>query len=140
MRIFMRLLVIVLVLGVGTYLLRGNWNGFPWADGPRPGSAVTGDVGLQKARERGAELGEKAAVATQNVKETVHDAAITTKIRAKLALDDTVKARAVDVSTNGSTVTLRGTIGGRMERDRVVALARETAGVTVVVDRIAIDR
>lgn len=61
-------------------------------------------------------------------------------IKAKMALDDSVKARAIDVTTTGSTVTLTGTVRSASERDRAVALARETAGVTAVVDRLEIGR
>lgn len=57
-----------------------------------------------------------------------------------MALDDSVKARAIDVTTTGSTVTLTGTVRSASERDRAVALARETAGVTAVVDRLEIGR
>ena len=54
------------------------------------------------------ELGEKAAEATARVQETMSEAAITAKIKAKMALDDSVKARSIDISTTGSTVTLQG--------------------------------
>jgi len=55
-----------------------------------------------------------------------------------MALDDLVKARKVDVTTNGTTVTLEGHVGSMAEHDRAVALARETSGVTSVVDRLTI--
>jgi hyperosmotically inducible protein len=93
---------------------------------------------VDKARERGAELGEKAAVAAEKVKDTAREAAITTKIKAKMALDDSIKARSIDVSTDGSTVTLGGTVGSVAEHDRALALARETAGVTQVIDRLKV--
>jgi hyperosmotically inducible protein len=92
---------------------------------------------VDKARERGAELGEKAAVAGEKIKDAAHDATITSKIKAKMALDDTVKARAIDVSTDGSTVTVSGTVRSRVEHDRALALARETAGVTTVIDHLS---
>ncbi|MBI4486994.1 MAG: BON domain-containing protein [Acidobacteria bacterium] len=77
-------------------------------------------------------------MASQQVKEESHDAAITTKIKAKMALDDLVKARSIHVTTEGSTVTLTGSVGSAAEHDRAVALARETAGVANVVDRLVI--
>ena len=55
-----------------------------------------------------------------------------------MALDDLVKARRIDVSTDGSTVTVSGTVGSRAEHDRAVALARETAGVTTVIDHLSL--
>ena len=57
-----------------------------------------------------------------------------------MVLDDSVKARAIDVTTNGSIVTLSGAVQTKAEHDRAVALARETAGVTKVVDRLQIAR
>ena len=62
---------------------------------------TSGGIDIQKAREQGAELGEKAAAATAKVEQTVEEAAITTKIKAKMALDDSVKARAIDVTKFG---------------------------------------
>lgn len=142
MRTLVRLLLVVIVVAVGAFVLFG-WTLPSWRGGvPLPVTSVgpTGPVDTQKARERGAELGEKAAIATQKVKDTAHDATITTKIKAKMALDDSVKGRAIDVSTDGSTVTLSGTVGSRAEHDRAVALARETAGVATVIDRLVVGR
>ncbi len=67
------------------------------------------------------------------------EAALTTKIKAKMALDDSVKARAIDVSTEGSVVTVSGLVRSAPEHDRVIALARETNGVTRVVDHLQMD-
>jgi osmotically-inducible protein OsmY len=47
-----------------------------------------------------------------------------------------VKAAAIDVDTNGTVVTLSGTVRSEHERMRAVLLARETDGVTDVVDRL----
>ena len=51
-----------------------------------------------------------------------------------MALDDAVKARAINVTTRGTTVTLSGTVESKAEHDRAMALARETDGVTQVID------
>ena len=66
------------------------------------------------------------------------EAALTTKIKAKMALDDTLKSRAIDVSTEGSTVTVSGTVPSAAAHARAVALARETNGVSVVVDHLQV--
>ena len=55
-----------------------------------------------------------------------------------MALDDTVKALDVDVDTSGSTVTVTGMVDSAAQRERVLQLARETAGVTTVVDRLRV--
>jgi hyperosmotically inducible protein len=136
------LLVLVLLAIVGMFVF-GFWSGTAWRGRPAepsPTVGTTGTINTQKARERGAELGEKAAVATAKVQDAIGEAEVTTKIKAKMALDDLVKARAIDVTTNGTTVTLSGTVGSRDEHDRAVALARETAGVTRVVDNLRISR
>jgi hyperosmotically inducible periplasmic protein len=141
MRNFIRaMLVLVLVAVVGVFvfgLMTGTgWRG-PAVASPAP---VGGTVDIQKARERGAEMGEKVAVATAGVQSALSEAEVTARIKAKMALDEAVKARAIDVTTNGTTVTLTGTVGTRAERDRALALARETAGVTQVVDGLRIAR
>jgi osmotically-inducible protein OsmY len=56
-----------------------------------------------------------------------------------MVLDDNIKARAIDVTTDGSTVTLSGTLQTVDEHDRAIRLARETAGVTHVVDHLRIE-
>jgi len=55
-----------------------------------------------------------------------------------MTLDDSIKARSIDVSTDGSTVTLDGTVGSVAEHDRALALTRETDGVTRVIDRLKV--
>jgi hyperosmotically inducible periplasmic protein len=131
----MRKLLIGVFLVVALYVAWGSLRGVP---APTSAVGTTGAIDTQKARERGAELGEKAAVAGEKVKTAAGEAATTTKIKAKMALDEIVKARAIDVSTNGSTVTVSGTVRSRTEHDRALLLARETAGVTSVVDRLSV--
>ena len=89
--------------------------------------------------ERAAELGERAAAASAKAGEVVHDASITSKIVAKMALDDLVKARTIDVTTDGPIVTLTGRVHSNDEHDRALRLARETDGVTQVVDRLKVE-
>ena len=135
----MRTLLIATLLIVAVFVIWAYPTGVPRFWEPRPPAAEVGTSGtVDKARERGAERGEKAAVAGEKIRDAAHDAAITSKIKAKMALDDTVKARAIDVSTDGSTVTVSGTVRSRAEHDRAVALARETAGVTAVVDHLSL--
>jgi osmotically-inducible protein OsmY len=141
MRALLRAFLVILVIVAAAFLMLGYWTGsrVQHANSETAQPAVgTSGVDVQRARERGAAIGERAAVASQKVESAVGDAALTTKIKAKMALDDRVKARAIDVTTDGSTVTLSGTVGSSGERDRAVALARETAGVTQVVDRLVV--
>jgi osmotically-inducible protein OsmY len=98
-----------------------------------PDRAQTAET-VARAREGAAEIGEKAGVAASTVGATLEEAALTTKIKAKMALDDVVKARSIDVTTRGTTVTLSGVVESKAEHDRAMALARETEGVTDVID------
>jgi osmotically-inducible protein OsmY len=136
------LLMCVLLVVVGVVAFN-YWNGAPLLSDPRtarPGTVGTsGTVDVNAARERGAEVGEKVAVAAAKVRDEAQEAALTSKIKAKMVLDDTIKARAIDVTTEGTTVTMSGTVRSVAERDRAVQLARETAGVTQVVDRLKIE-
>jgi hyperosmotically inducible protein len=135
----MRTLLIATLLIVAVFVIWAYPTGVPRFWESRPPATEVGTSGsVDKARERGAELGEKAAVAGEKLKDAAHDAAITSKIKAKMALDDSVKARAIDVSTDGSTITVSGTVRSRAEHDRAIALARETAGVTSVIDHLSL--
>jgi len=137
MRSFLRLaLIIVLVLGLGLFLT-GYW-GARARSTVQPAPVGTGGTSAERARERAAELGEKAADAAAKVQEGVSEAGITAKIKAKMALDDSVKARSINVTTSGTVVTVSGTVESVREHDRAIALARETDGVTHVVDQLRV--
>ena len=56
-----------------------------------------------------------------------------------MALDDLVQARTIDVDTQNGNVTLTGRVRTKPERERALLLARETAGVRNVVDRLVVD-
>jgi hyperosmotically inducible protein len=145
MSILRFLLVVIAVVIVGAFALGylgGQRMAFSWPGSSAPTAqqrveprADTSET-VARARERGAEIGERAAEATTKVQESVNEAAVSTKIKAKMALDDSVKASAINVSTRGTTVTLSGTVASQAERERALALARETNGVTSVVDAL----
>ena len=88
----------------------------------------------------GERVGEKTAEAAGFASAVLTDSALTAKIKSKMALDDTVHARAIDVSTTGHVVTVSGVVGSQAEHDRIVQLAGETAGVTRVIDHLAFAR
>ena len=142
MRQVIRVLLVLALIAVVGMIAFSMWPGSTSPDSARTTAPVgtAGTIDTQKARERGAEIGEKAAVAATKVQQAIGEAELTTKIKAKMALDDLVRARAIDVTTNDSTVTLTGTVGSQAEHDRAVALARETNGVTRVVDALRISR
>ena len=134
--VVLSLLVVLVAFIAFTYLSGTTWTPFPRSERP----AAIGTAGsVEKAKERGAEMGEKVAIAAAKVKEEAGEAALTSKIKAKMVLDDNIKARAIDVTTDGSTVTISGTVQSVAEHDRAVRLARETSGVTHVVDHLRVE-
>jgi hyperosmotically inducible protein len=136
--VILRLFVIVLVIVAAGFLVLGYLGGSAWSRASDNARVETSDSAtddtVARARERGAEIGEKAAAATAKAEESLNEAALTAKIKAKMALDDSVKARAINVTTHGTTVTLSGTVASTAERQRALSLARETDGVTQVID------
>jgi osmotically-inducible protein OsmY len=132
------ILVLVVVVAAAFYLF-GYWTGGSFQSAPAAEPDRTSrTVDVQAAREKGAEIGEKAAKAAVLVGESIEEGGLTAKIKAKMILDDLVKARAINVSTNGSTVTVSGTVHSQEERDRAIQLARETDGVTRVIDQLSL--
>ena len=138
-RALLRLVILLVVLVGGGAFLLGYWGG-----GVRntnaPGSVGTTGVNTEKAREVGAQVAEKTAVAAHQAKRALNEGAITAKIKAKMALDDTVKALDIDVDTVGTTVTVSGVVKSESQRQRALALARETEGVKQVVDQLRLNR
>jgi hyperosmotically inducible protein len=136
-RSLIRLMLVLLVVVAGAFFLFGYWSSGSFRAAP----AVTENktppqIDTTKARAAGAEIGERAAVAATRVSQSLEEGSLTAKIKAKMVLDDLVKARSISVSTDGTTVTLTGTVHSQAERDRALSLARETDGVTRVIDRL----
>ena len=136
------ILIVVIVVGVAAFFV-----GYRWADNDvdpvidRPvGTTGARDTSIDasRAREAGAEIGEKVAVGVNEAQRAAANGAVTAKIKSKMALDDGVDAAAIDVDTSGTVVTLSGRVSSEAERERAVRLARETEGVTSVVDRLVI--
>jgi hyperosmotically inducible protein len=135
-----RLLLVLLVLALAGALTYKYWTGNGWTLTLSTTSAhsIDGD----KAREKGAEITRKVAettrVAAEWTGEVVSEAAVTAKIKSKMALDDHVKARHINVDTNGTVVKLTGIVQSEEERQQAVRLARETKGITQVVNKLQV--
>jgi hyperosmotically inducible protein len=67
------------------------------------------------------------------------DSAITTRIKTRYAEDSVVSVFNIGVRTYEGTVTLSGTVGSILARDRAVSLARQTDGVRGVNNQIVIE-
>jgi hypothetical protein len=134
-------LVLVVLVAAGAFFL-GYWGSNRLHPGARPADTVgtTGKVDTDRAREAGAKVGEKTAEAANKAEAILAEGALTAKIKSKMALDDSVQSRSIDVTTTGHVVTLTGRVRSEAERTRALQLARETAGVTDVVDRMVVGR
>lgn len=76
------------------------------------------------------------AIASVACSET--DAGVTTKVKAKFAADDTVKAYQIDVDTANKVVTLKGNVETAAAKTMAVQIARDTEGVASVVDQLTV--
>lgn len=66
------------------------------------------------------------------------DLVITAKIKAKLTADEAVRPYQIEVETKNGEVTVTGNVDSQQARDRTMELAKNTQGVTNVVDMIAV--
>ena len=140
-RALLRLVLVMIVLVGAAAFFLGWWGSsrvHPTAS-PAPATVGTGGrVDTDKAKAVGAEVGAKTAEAANRAGEILSEGALTAKIKSKMALDDRVKANAIHVETSGPVVTLTGTVASVDERQRAVRLARETDGITQVIDKLRV--
>lgn len=90
-----------------------------------------------KFRKFGTWLGA-VAIAVTTVACSQSDPGITTAVKSKLAADDTVKSYRIDVDTKEGVVTLNGAVDTAAAKARAVELAKNTEGVTNVVDQMTV--
>ena len=136
MRLILRL-VLLAIIGTGGVAAYNYWldNGWPI----RARAAAREAEHVKRAGVRLANRATaKASHAADKVGETMSEGALTAKIKSKMALDDHVNGRAINVDTSGSVVTVRGSVGSAAERERALRLAHDTEGVTRVIDRLRV--
>lgn len=138
--LFRLVLVVVVLVGLGMFFLGYRWADLDIGDRAVGTAGEAPAVDTTRARQAGAEIGEKVAVGAGEAQRAMANASLTTKIKAKMALDDRIDAVAIDIDTDGTVVTLSGTVRSDAERERALQLARETDGVTRVVDRLRVGR
>jgi hyperosmotically inducible periplasmic protein len=68
------------------------------------------------------------------------DSTITSAVKSKLAADPTTSAAKIDVDTSNGVVTLSGRVPTTAEKSDAERLARNTQGVTQVVNNISVER
>lgn len=134
----MRKLLLLTFVGIAATTAYMYWSG----NGPSLREKAA-DLAVAAAKREAAEVAsgvaEKAGDAREKIGETFSDGKLTAKIKSKMALDDHVKARDIDVDTTGSVATLTGVVASSDERRRAVQLARDTEGITRVVDRLEVN-
>jgi hyperosmotically inducible periplasmic protein len=136
-RALFRLVLALVVLVAAAAFFLGYWISDDGVETPLSAKPAP-SASTEKARQTGAVIGEKVATGAAEAEQVLGAAALTAKIKSKMALDDQVKALSIDVDASGSVVTLSGSVSSEAERVKAVQLARETAGVTAVNDRLVI--
>ena len=136
-RALFRLMLIVVILAAAAAFFFGYRFGDEGVQAPVSARQAP-TVDTAKAREAGAKIGETVATGAAQAQQSLSDGALTAKIKAKMALDDSINAASIDIDTNGTVVTLSGTVRSEAERTKAVQMAKDTAGVTQVVDRLAV--
>ena len=145
MRTLLRLvLVVVVIIAAGAFFFGYNWGSSiarpsVEIDNSRPvGTTGTADSTREKARETGAKIGDAVGDTAERAREALDEGRITAKVKSKLGLDDTMKGANVSVHTDNGVVTLTGSVKDAAQRQRAEQLARETDGVTRVVDQLTV--
>lgn len=104
----------------------------------RVGAAA--DRAGERADDAAERAGDRADDAADRAGAAVTDATITATVKTKFLADDVVEGTKIDVDTSGGIVTLTGTAPSKAAADRAVALARETDGVSRVVNNVKVAR
>lgn len=145
MRCLLKMGFIAVALAAGAYYLGYRWDGETIGRervaevGEAARAAAAGVVDSERVREAGEEIAGKVAAGAERAEAALAEARLTAKIQSKMALDDTLGDSQLDVDTEGTVVTVSGDVNTGERRQRALQLARETDGVTRVVDRIAVN-
>jgi len=104
------------------------------------GAAVTlMTAGYATAQSATQETKAKTKGAAQKTAKVATDAEITTAVKSKLLGDTKVGGLKIDVDTNNGVVTLTGPVNTVAERNEAVRLAKTTAGVKSVVNKLKVE-
>jgi len=133
--------VVVLLVGAAAFFFGYHWGGVTTTRSSDPvvgTSATAADTRTGRARQTGAEIGEQVAEGAARADTLLDETRLTTKVKSKIALDDTLKGSDVSVHTTGRSVTVEGRVSNEVQHRRVLQLVRETEGVADVVDRLGV--
>ena len=76
---------------------------------------------------------------TQQVSKDIDDKDITTALSSEIRLDHVIDANTIDVEIQDGIVTLKGTVGSILEKERSVQIAESLVGVRAIVDRLRVN-
>ena len=138
MRLIRRAVLLAIVVGGGVAAYN-SWSDNDWRFRSRRVSHEAAEA-KQQAVKLANRAAATASVAASKAGGTMSESAITAKIKSKMALDDHVNARAINIDTSGSVVALSGVVASAQERARAVDLARDTEGVSRVVDHLQVQK
>jgi osmotically-inducible protein OsmY len=91
-----------------------------------------------RASEAGRDGVDRAREATADTQRVATDVSITAAVKGQLLADKMVSGLKIDVDTSNGVVTLNGTAKTRAEADQAARIARETMGVTSVVNNLRV--
>jgi hyperosmotically inducible protein len=131
-------LVIIVVAAVAAFFIGYRMANRDSRESPYAVGTIGSAVDVSIARQTGAEIAGKVAASANTAQRMASSAALTAKIKSKMALDDTIQASRIDVDTAEGVVTLHGTVDSEAQRERALQLARETDGVKSVVDKLTV--
>ena len=144
--------VVIIVVAIAAFFIGYRWGGGhtqtetiePTARQASPIGTIgtrtdtRNDTARERARAAGAEIGDKVATGAQKAGETLEEASLTAKVKSKIALDDTLDGSHIQVTSDNGRVSLTGTALNEAQHRRALDLARETAGVSAVVDHVSV--
>jgi hyperosmotically inducible periplasmic protein len=85
-------------------------------------------------------LGALLALASANCeRRSIADSAITTIVKSKLVVDNETSSANINVDTKGGVVTLTGIVTTQANKDQAARIARDTEGVTRVINNITVE-
>lgn len=90
------------------------------------------------AKSAATEVKNDAKVVADKAGNAIEDGAITAKVKTALLADPDVKGLMIDVDTKNGVVTLKGTADKAANRDRAVAIAKDTSGVKSVDSQLVV--
>lgn len=93
---------------------------------------------VDTTKEIAVAVGSKTNEVLSTTGEAITDGWITTKVSAKFVDEPLLKGSNINVDTNNDVVTLKGTVGSDAAKARAAVVARDTEGVTRVLNQLVV--